>query len=111
MIVSGAMSTLTTIEAIMTLSARGELDQGLAVLSIAIGVATVLLGVLVRVGRAWLIAVNVAAIAGFLEILSGTAPGWLFGALDVLVVVLLVRDRPWFTGPDEDAGAGEGDAP
>ena len=104
MIVSGLISTLTSIEAAMTLSASGELDEPLAVLSLAIGIATVLLGLLVRVGRAWLVAINVAAVAGFLEIVSGTAAGLLFGALDVLVVVLLMRDRPWFTGPDKEPG-------
>jgi hypothetical protein len=107
MIVSGAISILTSFEAAMSFSAQGTLDEPLAVLSIAIGVATVLLGLLVRVGRAWLIAVNVAAVAGFLEIVSGTAAGWLFGALDVAVVLLLMNDRPWFTGPGQDDGAGE----
>jgi hypothetical protein len=111
MIVSGVIATLTSIEAAMTFSAEGQLDQPLAVASIAFGVATVVLGLLVRVGRAWLVAVNVAAIAGFLEIISGTAAGWLFGALDVAVVVLLMLDRPWFTGPDEDGVGGAGPTP
>ena len=62
-----------------------------------------MLGVLVRTGRAWLVALNVAAVAGFLELLSGSAQGLLFGALDVVVVVLLLRDRPWFHGPDAEA--------
>jgi hypothetical protein len=104
MIVSGVISALTSIEAAMAFSAQGELDEPLAVASVALGVATVILGLLVRVGRAWLVAVNVAAVAGFLEIISGTAVGWLFGALDVVVVVLLMNDRPWFAGPGEDPG-------
>jgi hypothetical protein len=102
MVVSGLIATLISIEAAMSLSARGELDDGLAIVSIAIGIAFVILGVLVRTGRAWLVAVNVAAIAGFLELISGSAVGFLFGALDVLVVVLLMRDRPWFHGPGEE---------
>jgi len=108
MIVSGAVGTLVSIEAAMRLSEQGELDEPLAVLSVAIGVATVVLGLLVRVGRAWLVAINVAAVAGFLEITSFSAPGLLFGLMDVLVVALLLRDRPWFTGRGADAEAGEG---
>jgi hypothetical protein len=106
MIVSGLISTLTSIEAAMTFAAGGQLDEPLAAASVAFGVATIVLGLLVRVGRAWLVAVNVAAVAGFLEIISGSAAGLLFGALDVAVVILLMLDRPWFTGPDGAAGAG-----
>ena len=109
MIVSGALGTLVSIEAAVQLSDQGTFDEPLAALSIAIGVATLVLGLLVRVGRAWLIAVNVAAVAGFLEITSGSAIGLLFGVLDVAVVALLVRDRPWFTRPGEDDGAGDRD--
>jgi hypothetical protein len=108
MIVSGAVATLVSIQAAMVLANQGELDEPLAALSIALGVGSVVLGLLVRVGRAWLIAVNVAAVAGFLEITSFSAPGLLFGLMDVLVVALLLRDRPWFTGPEADAEAGEG---
>jgi hypothetical protein len=111
MIVSGVISVLVSIQAAMTFSAQGDLDQGLAALSIAIGVATVILGLLVRTGRAWLIALNLAAIAGFLEFLSGSAAGWLFGALDVTVVVLLMVNRPWFAGPGGDDGADDADRP
>ena len=108
MIVSGAVATLVSVQAAMHASDLGELDEPLAALSIGIGVGTVLLGILVRVGRAWLIALNVSAVAGFLELTSGSEAGLLFGLMDVLVVILLLRDRPWFTGPDEDAGAGGG---
>ena len=106
MIITGAMSTLISIEAAASFASEGTLDEPLAALSIALGIAFVVLGVLVRTGRAWLVALNVAAVAGFLELLSGSAQGVLFGALDVLVVVLLLRDRPWFHGPDAEA---EGD--
>jgi hypothetical protein len=107
MIVGGIISTLTSIEAAATFAARGELSVPLAALSVGLGVAFVLLGLLVRVGRAWLVAVNVAAIAGFLELTSGTAQGLLFGVLDALVVVLLLRERPWFqwspdVAPEDD---------
>ena len=102
MIITGAMSTLISIEAAASFDAQGELDGPLAALSIGLGIAFVVLGVLVRTGRAWLVALNVAAVAGFLELISGSAAGLLFGALDVAVVVLLMRDRPWFHGPDAE---------
>jgi hypothetical protein len=39
---------------------------------------------------------NVAAVLGFLELLSGTPVGLLFGGFDVVVVLALARERPWF---------------
>lgn len=105
MIVTGILATLVSIEAAMTFDAQGELSEPLAAISIGLSVAFVVLGVLVRTGRGWLVALNVAAIAGFLELLSGTAQGVLFGVLDVAVVVLLMRDRPWFHGPDAESRA------
>jgi hypothetical protein len=96
MIVTGLMSTLMTIEATWAMANRNEATVPIAALTFLLGIGTVILGFLVRSGRAWLLAVNVLAVAGFLELTSGTAPGFLFGGLDVIVVVLLMRDRPWF---------------
>ena len=71
----------------------------------ALGIGFVVLGFLVRRGKGWLVAVNVAAVAGFLELTSGSAQGILFGALDVAVVLILMRHRPWFHwSPDERTG-------
>jgi hypothetical protein len=106
LITTGAISTLTTAEATLALMARNDASLPLALLSLAIGVGSIILGVLVRTGRAWLVAVNVAAVAGFLEITSGTIPGFVFGGMDVVIVLLLMRDRPWFfwtAEPHEDA--------
>jgi hypothetical protein len=96
MVVSGALATITTVEAWLALDASGGTSGGLLLLSLAIGIGMTALGVLVRFGRAWLVAVNVMAIAGFLELTSGSVQGWLFGGMDVAVVVMLLRDRPWF---------------
>jgi hypothetical protein len=110
MIVTGVMSALMTIEATWAMANRGEATAPIAALSMALGIGSVILGFLVRSGRAWLVAVNVLAVAGFLELTSGTAPGFLFGGLDVIVVVLLMRDRPWFAwSPDHPAGDDEDD--
>lgn len=108
MVVTGLMSTFTTVETTIALASRGTATPPLAALLVGLSVGTLVLGVLVRYGRAWLVAVNVTAVAAFLELTSGTAPGILFGGLDVLVVVLLMRDRPWFAwSPDHPEGDDE----
>jgi hypothetical protein len=105
MVVSGLMSILTTIEATASLAARDQASLTIAALSLALGIGFVILGILVRRGSGWLLAVNVAAVAGFLELSSGSAQGILFGALDVLVVLILMRHRPWFHwSPDAEQG-------
>lgn len=64
--------------------------------SLALAVGLIALGVLVRQGRAWLVAVNVVAIAAFLELRAVTAAGVISAVLDMLVVGLLLRHRWWF---------------
>ena len=103
MVVSGLMGILITIEATASLAARDQASLGIAALSVALGIGFVVLGFLVRRGKGWLVAVNVAAVAGFLELTSGSAQGILFGALDVAVVLILMRHRPWFHwSPDDE---------
>jgi sulfite exporter TauE/SafE len=68
----------------------------LAALSVVVGIALVWLGLLLRAGRAWLVAINVVAIAAFLELRSLTFVGLLSAILDFVVVALLLRTRWWF---------------
>ena len=96
LVVGGVISILTSIEVVLRLGEEGQPVEGLAVLSLAIGAALLVLGLLVRYGRAWLVTVNVVAVAGFLELTSGTVPGLLFGSLDVFVVLALFWERAWF---------------
>jgi hypothetical protein len=96
-IVSGAMSVLLSIDVFARMSDLGNAGTELTLPSIALGLASLLLGILLRYGRAWLIGVNVLAIAGFLELLSGTPLGLVSGSLDALAVVVLMVHRPWFT--------------
>jgi hypothetical protein len=110
LIVDGLLSVVMSLDVFgRLLDGIGALEP-LALLSVAIGFATVLLGVLVHFGRAWLLTLNVAAIAGFLELTAGTPAGLLTGAVDVLVVVILLWARPWFAWsprPDGNGGAPE----
>lgn len=96
LIVGGLLSILLTIETLTNLADAGSADAGLGALTLVIGNVIVVLGLLVRTGRAWFVTVNAAAILGFLELSSLTAQGVLFGTLDVLVVLALLRERPWF---------------
>jgi hypothetical protein len=79
-----------------------SLVQGLGdqftVLSIALDAGMVLAGVLARMGRAWLLVVNYVAVLGFLDLVaSGTSPlALMLGILDVIVVVVLLANKPWF---------------
>jgi hypothetical protein len=109
-IVSGAVSVLISVEAFARMNQLGSAGTQLTLPSIAIGLATIVLGVLLRYGRAWLVGVNVLAVAGFLELLSGAPIGIVFGALDAIAVVVLMVHRPWFAwrpgeprgGPSDD---------
>jgi hypothetical protein len=111
-IVSGALSVLTSIDAYARMTELGSEGTGLTIPSIALGLAMVALGILLRYGRAWLVGVNVLAIAGFLELISGTPIGIVFGGLDALVVIVLLVHRPWFVWrPGSVPGTGVEDEP
>jgi hypothetical protein len=96
LIVGGAMEAVLSIQVLLSVDQVGADVQPLAVAALTLGAAEVVLGVGVRMGYLWLVAVNVAAVMGFLELISGAAAGLLFGLLDVFVVLALVRERPWF---------------
>lgn len=106
LVVGGVLSLVASIEVIARVADQtGDVDP-IAWLALAFGVATVVLGVLTRFGRAWIVTVNVTAVAGFLEITSLTPAGLLVGALDVFVVIVLIANRPWFAWrPGGDAEA------
>lgn len=77
-----------------------------AVLLVTLNVVMVVLGVLIRRGRAWLIAMNVVAVALFLELTAlPSAFAIVFSLLDGIVLVALIRHRPWFDWRAADAFA------
>ena len=72
-------------------------------LLIALAVATIVVGVLIRSGRAWPLALNVTAIVLFLEATALPSPfAIVFLVLDAIVFIALVRHRAWFE-PDRPA--------
>ena len=86
------------------LGSLGTLDpnaEALDIVFLGLGALTVLVGLLVRAGRAWVIDVNVVAIVLFLEVTAlPSAVAIVFVALDTIVLFALIRHRAWF---DRDA--------
>ena len=66
--------------------------------TVVIGVGSIVLGLLIRHGRAWFLTINYAAVLGFLDLLNaGTSPlSLMLGLSDVLVVGLLLSNKAWF---------------
>jgi hypothetical protein len=101
LLVGGAFSILTSIEVIARLPGNGTMADWLASLNVGLGLGLVVLGVLVRAGRAWVLSVNVVAVMAFIEVSSGSAFGLVFGTLDLFVVAALFRERAWFQWPGD----------
>jgi hypothetical protein len=55
-------------------------------------------GLLVRLGRAWIVAVNYAVVLGFLDLMGASASSLalMLGLADIVVVVILFLNKPWF---------------
>ncbi len=67
---------------------------------------TLIVGLLVRAGRAWLLDVNVVAVILFLEVTALPSPvAIVFALLDAIVLFALIRHRSWFE-PAEPAVVG-----
>jgi len=75
----------------------GGLDT-LSILTLGLNLAQIAVGLMLRVGRLWLLAVNYVAVLAFLDLLaSGVSPLALMLALaEIVVIVILFAQRPWF---------------
>jgi hypothetical protein len=95
LIVSGVLGLVGTIGAAAGLPAGAEL---ILVLTAALNLGSIAVGFLVRFGRAWLLDVNYVAVLGFLDLVAGAGSGLalLLGIVDILVVVILLLNKPWF---------------
>ena len=83
-------------------SAPTTLARVLAATAVSVGVLLVILGFMLRSGRAWLLALNVAAVSAFLELQTLSLIGLLSAVFDMLVVGILLRERWWFQWHPED---------
>jgi hypothetical protein len=79
----------------MSAAATAE-ERALTGLSVAVGCGLVALGLLIRRGRAWLLSLNVVAVAAFFELQAVTMGGIFAAVLDMAVVGILLRERWWF---------------
>lgn len=80
-----------------TVSDTSGLDS-LSLLTLGLNLAQIAVGLVVRVGRLWLVAVNYVAVLAFLDLLaSGVSPlALMLAVAEILVVVILFAQRPWF---------------
>ena len=106
LIAGSATDVIFSFEGIAT--AQTGLGRALAATAVALGILLVLLGFFIRRRRAWLLTLNVVAVAAFLELQSLTFVGLVSGIIDMIVVGILLRERWWFQWrpPDELPGGG-----
>ena len=95
LIVGGAVNL---IGAVLGTFASAATSDPFLWLTIVLNVASVVLGVLTRTGRAWLVTLNYAAILGFLDLLGAAMnpAALMLGIAEVLVVLVLIRHKAWF---------------
>lgn len=72
--------------------------EALPLLTLILNLAQIAVGLLIRVGRLWLVAVNYVAVLAFLDLLAaGASPlSLMLGLAEVVVAVVLLAHRPWF---------------
>jgi len=68
------------------------------VVTAALAIGSIAMGLLIRLGRSWILALNYVAVLGFLDLLgSGASPlALMLGLADIVVVVILFANKPWF---------------
>jgi hypothetical protein len=79
---------------------RPEGLEGLAILTIALNVLQIVVGVLVRMGRLWVVDVNYVAVLGFLDLAGagGSSLALLLGLIELGSLAVLFAYRSWFDG-------------
>ena len=103
LIVGSATDVVISFEGLAT--APNGPGRLLAATSASVGLLLVILGFLIRSGRAWLVTLNVVAVAAFLELITLSFVGLLAGIFDMVVVGILLRERGWFHwAPPDEAG-------
>lgn len=95
LIVSGVLGLIGAIGAASGLPSGTE---PILVITVVLNLGSVAVGLLARFGRAWLVAVNYVAVLGFLDLSAGAGSGLalLLGVADVIVVIILLLNKPWF---------------
>lgn len=95
LIVGGVLGFMGAVGGASSLPPGTEL---LVAATLALDLASIVVGVLIRMGRLWVVDVNYVAVVGFLDLTAaGSSPlALLLGIADAAVVVILFVYRPWF---------------
>jgi hypothetical protein len=95
LVVGGALGVVGAIGAAENLPAGSE---PFLALTLALNVGAVVVGILARFGRAWLVAVNYVAVLAFLDLMAAGSGGLsiLLGAGEVIALVILLANKAWF---------------
>ena len=101
LIMSGFVSFVTSLQGLVALTGNDDPNAPLVALFVTIGLLTMLTGIALRYGHWWLFGLNFIAVAAFLELTSFTVQGLFSGAVDLLVVIVLLVYRPWFAWKPE----------
>jgi uncharacterized membrane protein len=109
LIVGGVLGMLSGLASLAPAQAT---SPTVALVTVVLNLFQVALGLLVRHGRLWLLAVNYAAVVGFLDLLAGTASvtALMLGLSEVLVVIVLLVSKPWFDAVRRWRSEGAGNA-
>lgn len=95
LIVGGAISLVGALSAALGTSTGNDPFVGL---TMALAIGSVVVGLLIRFGRSWIVAVNYVAVLGFLDLLASSASplALMLGLADIVVVVILLIYKPWY---------------
>jgi hypothetical protein len=101
LVVGGFVAIVGTMAAVLGLdpAAGAPGARPIIALILALNVLTIVIGLLVRRGRAWLLCINVVAVLLFVELTAvpgGSATAAVLAVLDAFVFVALSRNRGWF---------------
>ena len=112
LVVGGFVAIVGTVAAMLGLDPAAA-DPGarpVIYLILALNALTIVIGLLVRRGRAWLLCINVVAVLLFVELTAipgGSATAAVLALLDSFVFIALSRNRDWFDWrpPERDPAA------
>lgn len=95
LIVSGVLGLVGAFGAASGLPSGAEV---IFLVTAALNLGSLAIGILVRFGRAWLLAVNYVAVLGFLDLTGAADSGLalLLGIADIAAVGILLLNKPWF---------------
>jgi hypothetical protein len=96
LIVGGVLGVVGVLGSLGTAQPAGL--EVVPLITLVLNLAEIAVGAFIRGGRLWLVAVNYVAVIGFLDLLAaGASPlAMMLGIAEVLVVVILMLNRPWF---------------